>query len=400
MRRGYLAAVAAAVAVSLTGCSSYTGINSLPLPGTVGTGGDAYQIQVELKNADAQVPNTPVLVDDINVGTVTKVALDGWTPVLTLSIKNDVKVPANAVATLGQTSLLGSKHIALAAPPGQAPEGEIAPGTVIKADKVKQYPPTEDVLAGVSLLLNGGGIQHFQTITTELNRAIGGSRTQDTRELLTQLDTFTGSLDKQKDDITTAFKSLDRLGGTVAPRMGEINTALQDLPDGLNVVREEEPALRTALGKLGDGAQSLAPFSDNGSKNLKNVLHDLEPTLKATGDIQSGSIPRALRLLPFVIFPVDWIPYLVRGDYANLTLPVNLSLDSLDKNVLTGTPAAGSLHGVAGALRSTTPGGDAKRNEPQVLPGANGLLKKDAPPSGTGDKGGLDKVVPGIGGGR
>src|SRR2546430_8797193 len=116
MRRLALVATALATVLSVTGCADYKGINSLPLPGTVGTGPDSYQVTMKLQNAVNLVPNTPVLINDMIVGTVTRVALDGWTPVLTLSLRNDVKLPANTSASLGQTSLLGSKHVALFAP--------------------------------------------------------------------------------------------------------------------------------------------------------------------------------------------------------------------------------------------------------------------------------------------
>src|ERR1700712_5160964 len=106
MKRSLLAVVVAAAALGTTGCTPYTGINSLPLPGTVGTGSDSYEIKVQLRNANDLVANTPVFVNDINVGTTTLVALEGWQPTLTLRLKNSVKLPANAVGALAQTSLL------------------------------------------------------------------------------------------------------------------------------------------------------------------------------------------------------------------------------------------------------------------------------------------------------
>ena len=158
MKRSLLAVVVATATLGLTGCTPYTGINSLPLPGTEGTGPNSYEIKVQLHDADDLVANTPVFVNDINVGTTTLVALDGWTPTLTLSLKNNVKLPANATAALAQTSLLGSKHIDLITPPN--PQGTLQPGATIKEDMVHQFPETEDLLAGVSVLLNEIGRAH------------------------------------------------------------------------------------------------------------------------------------------------------------------------------------------------------------------------------------------------
>jgi phospholipid/cholesterol/gamma-HCH transport system substrate-binding protein len=402
MRRGILVLAAAAATLCMTGCTPYTGINSLSLPGTVGTGSDSYQVQVQLKNANNLVPNTPVLVDDINVGTVTKVGLDGWTPTLTLSLRKGVRLPANAVASLGQTSLLGSKHIQLSAPAGQPAQGTLAAGALIGEDQTHEYPETEDLLSGVSLLLNGGGLQHFETITSELNRALGG-REGDVRDLFGQLNDFTGGLDKQKDDIVTALKGLDRFGGTLAPRMSEIDTALQRLPDGLRTLDEQEPALTDALQRLGDGSESIAPFADDGSQNLRDVLHDVEPVLRHTADIQEGSLPRDLRILGGVIFPLDAVPYLVRGDYANLNLPINLTFDSLDQGLLTGTPGSGLLHGAANVIRGTDPG--SQSGNPLLLPGTqdskapSGVLPTGPQlPADHGGPGLVHTAVPGIGG--
>src|SRR5438067_2310596 len=132
MKRSLLAVAVTAATLGLTGCTPYTGINSLPRPGTVGTGLGSNKIKVQLHNADDLVANTPVFVNDINVGTTTMVGLDGWTPTLTVSLRNDVKLPANATAALAQTSLLGSKHLDLLPPTSEPPEGTLEDGMTIK----------------------------------------------------------------------------------------------------------------------------------------------------------------------------------------------------------------------------------------------------------------------------
>ncbi|NMH98272.1 MCE family protein [Pseudonocardia acidicola] len=350
-RRVLLAATAVATTLVMSGCSSYKGINSVSLPGTVGTGKDSYQVTMKLDNAANLVPNSPVMLNDVNVGTVTDVSLDGWTPVVTLSLKNDVKLPANAVAKLGQTSLLGSQHIDIGPPTDVAPEGNLPPGGQIEEDRSSRYPQTEEVLAAVALLLNGGGLQHVQTITTELNRALGG-REQDVRNLLGQLDTFTGGLDKQKSGIIAAIQGLDRLGGTLGPQMDQVDHALQVLPQGLQTLNEEEPDLVKALDALGRASDSIAPFAKDGSEQLRGVLNELRPVLKGTADAQ-GDVITALKLLPFVVFPLDEIPYAFRGDYVNILLTLDLTTEQLDKMLLAGTPAAGALAGVTKAVANT-----------------------------------------------
>jgi ABC-type transporter Mla subunit MlaD len=49
--------------------------------------------------------------------------LQGWHADVEISVKPDVVIPANAVASVGQTSQLGSMHLAINPPLGQPPAG-------------------------------------------------------------------------------------------------------------------------------------------------------------------------------------------------------------------------------------------------------------------------------------
>lgn len=113
-------AAACALAVVASGCS-FDGLNSLPLPGTVGTGSGALHYQVEIANIGTLESNSPVMVNDVVVGAVGTMVVDDWRAHVDLSVRPDVVVPANAVATVGQTSLLGSMHLALDPPVGRSP---------------------------------------------------------------------------------------------------------------------------------------------------------------------------------------------------------------------------------------------------------------------------------------
>lgn len=107
--------VLAAVVATLTGCS-FNGLNSLPLPGAVATGPTARTYHVEIANVGTLEPNSPVLIDNVVVGSVRRMRVDGWHADVEVAVEPTVRVPGNAVATVGQTSLLGSMHLALFLP--------------------------------------------------------------------------------------------------------------------------------------------------------------------------------------------------------------------------------------------------------------------------------------------
>src|SRR5699024_4079026 len=116
-------AVVACCAALLSSACSFDGLNSLPLPGTVGTDSDATTYHVQIANIGTLESNSPVMIGDVIVGTVRKMTVDNWRADVEVSVKPDVTVPANAVASVGQTSLLGSRHLALNPPLGEPATG-------------------------------------------------------------------------------------------------------------------------------------------------------------------------------------------------------------------------------------------------------------------------------------
>ena len=99
----------------MSGCE-WRGLNSLPLPGTEGGGPGSFRSRPRLPDVNNIEPNSRVRVGDVNVGSVTKIERQGWHALLTMRLNGGVELPANATAKMGQTSLLGSQHIELAAP--------------------------------------------------------------------------------------------------------------------------------------------------------------------------------------------------------------------------------------------------------------------------------------------
>ena len=195
----------AVLVAGLSGCQ-WRGLNSLPLPGTEGSGPAAYEVTAQLPDVGYMEPNARVRVGDTTVGNVTKIERQGWHALVTMKLNGDVNLPANATAMVGQTSLLGSLHIELASPSDVPPQGKLHRGSLIPLSRGGAFPATEQTLAALSLLLNGGGIGQIQDITTAFSTAFAG-REQDLKSLITQLDQFIAKLNDQSSDIIGATDS-------------------------------------------------------------------------------------------------------------------------------------------------------------------------------------------------
>jgi virulence factor Mce-like protein len=167
---------------------------------------------VEIANVGTLEPNSPVMIDDVVVGSVAKMKVKAGHADVEVSVRPDVSVPANAVATIGQTSLLGSSHLALDAPIGAAPAGQLPAGATLALNRSSTYPSTEQTLASVSALVNSGGLSQIGDIIHTANSALTGHEAK-LRDLLARLDRFVGTFDGQRSDIIEAMRAMDRLAG-------------------------------------------------------------------------------------------------------------------------------------------------------------------------------------------
>jgi phospholipid/cholesterol/gamma-HCH transport system substrate-binding protein len=238
-------ALVSVVAVCVPGCE-WRGLNSLPLPGTQGKGPGSFVIKAQLPDVGYIEPNSRVRLGDANVGTITKIEREGWHALVTMRLNGDVNLPANVTAKIGQTSLLGSLHVELSAPTDVPPQGKLHDGSLIPLANAGAYPNTDQTLAAMSLLLNGGGIGQIQDITAAFSTAFAG-REQDLRNLIEQFDTFVGRLNDQTGDIIAATDSFNKLVGQIADQKPVLDKAIQTIPDALAVLAGDRENLAQAF---------------------------------------------------------------------------------------------------------------------------------------------------------
>ena len=334
LRRSATRLLMIVVVAGLSGCG-WRGLNSLPLPGTQGDGPGSYVIQAQMPDVNNIQPNSRVRVADVTVGHVTKIERQGWHALVTMQLNGDVSLPANAMAKIGTTSLLGSYHIELSSPKGEAPQGQLRGGSVIPLARGGAYPSTEQTLAALSLVLNGGGLGQIQDITEALSTAFRG-REQDVRSLIGQLDKFSAHLNDQSGDIIAATDSLNRLVGKFASQQPVLDRARATVPDALAVLSDERDKLVEAADQLSKFSALTADSVNKTKANLVKELRQVGPVLESLANA-GPALTRSLSLLATFPFPNETFENFQRGDYANLTAIVDLTLSRIDQGLLTGT---------------------------------------------------------------
>jgi len=340
-----LAAMLAAASVALAGCG-FHGLYDVSLPGGADLGDHPYRIQVDFADVLDLVPQSAVKVNDVPVGRVETIALVDWHARVTLAVRGDVRLPANATAELRQSSLLGEKFVSLGAPTAEPPAGQLAAGAVIPLGRSGRNPEVEEVLGALSLLLNGGGLPQLQTITRELNAALGG-REAALRSTVDALGTFVRGLDAQRTQIVRAITGLGRLTRTLAAQHQVIGTALETLPGAFTVLADQRGQLTrmlTALNRLGQVGVHVIEGSE---ADTVAALRALAPTLTQLA-AAGRDLPNALELLLTYPFPRA-ATSAIRGDYTNLDVTADLDLGDLLDNLLGAYAARAVAAGRTGA---------------------------------------------------
>jgi phospholipid/cholesterol/gamma-HCH transport system substrate-binding protein len=383
-----LAAIGAALA-ALSGCG-FKGAYSLPLPGGSGTG-PTYHVTAVFDNVQDLVPMAAVRVDDVAVGDVTSINYDPKTNMadVGMRIKDSVHLPANAVATLEQTTLLGEKYIAIEPPTNVPPEGSLSDGATIGHDRTSRLPDVEEVFGVLSAVLNGGDLQDLQTINVEIAKALTG-REQAVKGALNQLTVFVKGLDSQKQQIVHALDELDRLSGALSRQRDTIATALDDLGPGLQVLADERQQFTTLLSDLARFGTVATRIINASTAQTVAGLRDLQPILhhlQAAGT----NLPHSLELLITYPFPKN-IDAAIPGDYNGLKLsfnadPVFCTLVPLPLPTCKGAATGGAATGPGGAGTGSGTGGSGTGGLPTVgVPDPGTLLGEllnNALPGGT-----------------
>ncbi|GAB2988365.1 MCE family protein [Nocardioides montaniterrae] len=381
-------AVAGTVLVGLTGGLSACGLtmSDLPIPGT-GVSGDTMKVEADFRDALNLSVGAPVKINGVDAGKVASIGEKDFTAVIDLTIRKDAQLHQGATARLRYTTPLGELFIDITNPKSGPALGD---GAKLGLPATETAPTVEDALAEASTLINGGGLDQLQTVTSELNTALNGHEgdfralLQKSKVFLTQANATSGSIDQ-------VLTSLNAVSKTLNARKGTINAAMHDLRPAAKVLREETPAFTKLLKSMEAFSGAANSTVDATRAQLLRMLKQVSPVL-AEFNSNRGRWQASLESIAKAAGVADDV---VANDYLNISL--NLHLDSLDLGGL--LPSLGSLFNLIG-LGGVTSGTGGLLGNLGSLP----LLSGTSPLKGTkttkGTKpggGGLASTTSGVG---
>ena len=151
-----------------------------------------------------------------------------------------------------------------------------------------------------------------------------------------------GAMNSQTEDIIAATDSLDGLLGQFAAQKPTMDKAFDTIPDALTVLNAKRDNLIDAVDLLGKFSALAADSVTQTKESLVAELEDAGPVLESLANA-GPALTRSLSLLTTYPFTQENLTKWFRGDFANITLLVDLTLSRLDSSFFTGTRFEGEL---------------------------------------------------------
>lgn len=329
MRRALVLLGGALALALVAGCGP--GLADLPLPGS-GVSGDTVEVKVELDDALNLARGAPVRVNGVASGKVREVTTRDFKAVAVLDVRTSAEMRDTATARLRYTTPLGELFVEVTNPDHGA---LLRNGAVLPLDRTSTAPTVEDALASASLLVNGGGLSQLQTVTTELNAALGG-REGTVRELMQRADTFLGQANATTADLDRALTALATVSQVLRANRATIRAALTDIRPAARVLRRNTPGLTRLLAKLAEFSGTANDVVGATRAQVLQMLRQVSPVLDeflANRDTLRPSLEALVSLNRDINAAIP-------GDYANMKL--EMQMDKVTMPSILGAPGSGA----------------------------------------------------------
>ena len=118
--------------------------------------------------------------------------------------------------------------------------------------------------------------------------------------------------------------------------------ALTTIPQALSVLADERTKIADAITALGQFSAVANSTVQQTRDALVDNLRNIAPVLRSLADA-GPSLTKSLDFLSTYPWVKSTIPNWFRGDFANITLVVDLTLSRIDSSIFTGTRWEGDL---------------------------------------------------------
>lgn len=225
----------------------------VPLAGCGGRGGGSYHLTAYFDRTIGLYESGDVQVMGMAVGRVDAIEIDGTQVRVEMTIRDDVPLPADVRATIGQTQLIGERNVVLF-PPWDAEQeasgaAKAADGDVIPNERTEvPVEPDEGLEAFNDLAqsLDGDVVEEFVSDSADVLEG-RGERIGAAIDQAAGLGTTLAEIDQQ---LVAAADNLHVLSGSLATREEQLGALVDSFAQATDILASERTGIRSFLSSL------------------------------------------------------------------------------------------------------------------------------------------------------
>ena len=301
-------ALIAALAALTLGLASACAVDptEIPLPGTR-IGDASYPINIEFSSVLSLNAKAKVDAGGVQVGTLDHLTLVGNTAVAVVNIFSDIKLPKNTRAELRQTTLLGDMYIALTKP--DEPSSDfLNKGDTIPLKNTAPPDSIEDLLRGVSIVVNGGDFTGIADVMRSFHQVFG-KNPEEVAGMQKQLSDMLSDIAAHRAALDQLLISAEGFSDAAAANARTLAELEKELSPALRSFRQLLPNVIQTYLELAGVAKTVNPLLARNMPGLSQSLLFMAPLVAAisTSDTNlSVLINRSLGLFRDSVVSYFW----------------------------------------------------------------------------------------------
>lgn len=228
-------------AAAVVACVGLLAVSGCSLPGRVE---GPVELTALFDDVGDLVSGHSVQVADVRVGSIVGIELtDDFRARVRMKIKDDLGLPADTIAVLRTTSLLGEKFIELRPPEGGG-SGALRDGMEVAQT---QEAPELEFFAEQAVQVLGAVVANDLATLIETGAVGFGGRENELGRLLDELGTISATLADQTGNIVRIIDGLDRASATLSEGDADVDRLLVNLAGATEVLADNRTKVVDAV---------------------------------------------------------------------------------------------------------------------------------------------------------
>ena len=259
------------------------------------SGAESIEVTTAFDDVGDMATGAPVTMADIRVGKVKAIRLEGVEAVVTLELDPEANIPADVIARVRRTSVLGERIVDLVVPEGAEASNELlADGGDISETEVRS--DLEDLVDEGSEVLGAVAASDLAVMIDQGGRGFGG-RGEELRSILNSYTEIVGAYAERGEMLKSLISNLDQFNATVASEAESHRQAIRNTARSIEVLSEESGELEQAIVSLNRLAAGGEDILDEHLDEMQNFFSQTR-TILGTLEGQQKDIELLLKWAP------------------------------------------------------------------------------------------------------